>query len=207
MTTYVEFKEFYLREIWREGDQALELDLDKLVKRAEAHISRALRQTAVVLSHTATIVVDNTALPGDFKEVISVSLDGKTLTLRDLAYEANSLSPTRLAYEQGTCYWIKGDTLSLNLPVIVSPSRELTMVYYAGIVPYASEPLLPFYDKHPDFYTAALNVEVYSYLRDFDLSAEYNTKFATLLEEMQRESNYMMYPSGQLQTPMPDTQL
>lgn len=206
MTTYAEFKDFYIREIWREGDTALISDLDRLIARAEAHISRALRQTSVIGTHTVNLLTDNTALPGDFREVLNASIDGKPLTLRDLGYEAAALSPTKLSFEAGKYYWIKGNDILFNLPTLVSPPLPLTMTYYAGVVPYASNPALPFYDKHPDFYTAAVNVEVYGYLRDFALSQEYNSKFSMLLEEMQRESGYMMYPSGQLQTPMPDTQ-
>jgi len=55
-----------------------------------------------------------------------------------------------------------------------------------------------FYDANPDFFLAALDVQVYTYLREFELSQEKNNNYAVLLETMIRNSNYARWPSGSL---------
>lgn len=202
MTTYAEFKSFYLREIWREGDAALEQDLDRLIARAEAKIKRDLSDAKLVELLEMPIMQSPVALPGDFSEAISVSLDGATLSLvsPDLFHKnTTASSPYRSA---GSMYCVVGNNLLINILPQFEESA-LVLQYYSGLTPFSLNPVAPYYDVNPDFYTAAVNVEVYNYLRDFDLSAEYNGKYAKLLEDMQRRSSYTLFPSGQLITQIP----
>lgn len=204
MTTYSEFKDFYLREIWREGDDALMQDLDKLISRAESRISRDLRHINVARQTLISASTQYTALPGDFREIISVTRDGYPLQLVSLDRANSYLQPNNQRAYEGTVYWLMGNKqLEINLPEAFDPPVDLLISYFMGLVPYATDPPSPFYDEHPDFYTAAVNVAVYSYLRDFELSAEYNSQYDKLLEGMRVESNYIMFPSGQLDMPMP----
>ena len=206
MTTYADFKAFYLREIWREGDAALEGDLDRLIKRAEAKMSRDLRQQNLQASFVFPLLgnVTNTVpLPGDFRELVNLYVDGKSLKSVDATRFPEYMDDYWLNGFPCTTYCISGGYIMLNARAPITVGNSLAMTYYRGITPYASNPVTPFYDTNPDFYTAAVNTEVYQYLRDFELSAEYNGKYTKLLEDMQRDSNYAQWPSGQLDMPLP----
>lgn len=205
MTSYAEFAPYYLRSIWREGDDALTEDLPRLVKEAEARISRDLRDANIVTTQEVLVVSpeDTVPLPADFRELLKLDFVSERVARAVSPDSMNAIRRQENSYRDANIiyYSIYGGNINLarwDVGII-----GLTMTYYMGIKPFSTIPDTPsFYDRHPDFFLAALNVQTYSYMRDFDLSNEYNSKYGALLEDMRRESNYTMYPSGQLTTPL-----
>lgn len=205
MTSYAEFAPYYLRSIWREGDDALTEDLPRLVKEAEARISRDLRDANIVTTQEVLVVPpeDTVPLPADFRELLKLDFVSERVSRAVSPDSMNAIRRQENSYRDANIiyYSIYGGNINLarwDVGII-----GLTMTYYMGIKPFSTIPDTPsFYDRHPDFFLAALNVQTYSYMRDFDLSNEYNSKYGALLEDMRRESNYTMYPSGQLTTPL-----
>lgn len=190
MTTYAEFQTNYIDDLWRTGDTALASALPRMMKKAEAQISRDLRDSDMV-TMTALSVAEGANfidLPADFREVIAVVINAETV----LSSTGVTSSPDRSKYA------ILGNKLYLPYQAIAASPIEVHMTYYMGIVPYETEPAVPFYDKHPDFYTAALNVHAYDYLREFTLKAQNEATYESLKEGMIRSSNYARWPSGQL---------
>lgn len=201
MTTYAEFQAYYLRTIWREGDTVFETDLPKLIKEAEARINRDLRRhniTSSFVEENAT--EDSLELPGDFREMITVSIEDRAPAkfvpyVQFLQEERNK----KVGYD---CYTINNNRVYFTLKNSPDPVK-VSLNYYAGVTPYEDDPETPFYDLYPDFYKAAVHIQAYSYLRDFDLSTEYNTQYGVLLDSMVRDSNYAVFPSGQLSGNLP----
>lgn len=213
MTTYAEFQEYYLRAIWRVGDADLQADLPKLMKEAEARINRDLKHTRLANSDTENYAFPGlivVALPADFSEMISVVLGGDSypcsvLPLSEIQKIQGEINEGKSLDKSLTVYGIAGD--SLYAPSASDTGASVFMTYYIKVPAYEDLAVgqTSFYDKYPDFYIAALNVQVYNYLRDFNLSGEYNGKYTDILESMQRDSHYTMFPSGQLgQAMMPD---
>lgn len=197
MTTYAEFQEYYLREIWREGDAALQADLPKLIRKAEARIKRDLKAQGLTGTVTLTSTTDNkVALPGDFGEAVAVSINGIPSSVV-AGSNINALTASTGAV-RGGCFAIRGGYLYANGTGTVDIPLDVKLVYQMGLVPYADEPVAPFYDQNPDFYTTVLNIYVYEYLRDLEMKAANDASYATLLESMERDSNYAKYPSGLL---------
>lgn len=236
MTTLSEFSAYYLRSIWREGDAALTADLPRLIKEAEARISRDLRDANLIATTTIgfPIATDSLPLPPDFRELVSVdfyhgisaqAVSYPTLMrIREFHRQYENDPVMYYAIQGGRIHfskWMEADEpvvasspsnpssiyaaakLAITAPgVVYSEATAATITYHRGITPMNNTDEVSFYDLHPDFFLAAVHVQAYSYMRDFELSAEYNTKYANLLEDMRRQSNYTMYPSGQLGSPL-----
>lgn len=205
MTNLAEFSDYYLRSIWREGDQSLEKDLPKLISEAEARISRDFRDSRITM--TAQVLTtgteDSIQLPSDFKELLSVEFVSECLA-RAVSYDAlMSIRRQEKAYRRGNILYYAVNNGAIHFARWDNGNIVVTITYYAGVPPFPTAAgATSFYDRHPDFFMAALNAQTYKYLRDFELSAEYNQNYLALLEDMRRESNYIMYPSGQLTTPL-----
>lgn len=201
MTTVLDFRAYYLRRVWREGDTALISDFPLLVKEAEARISRDFREWRLVNSATEVVPSNNYFdLPADFGEMLSLSVAGRPYTAIGSADFLRL--PARCALPN---YSLSAASVFFNRGDVTDPVT-VDYTYYMNVQPMdfvADGAEAGFYDLHPDFFLAALDVQVYTYMRDFDLSAENNSKYGGLLETMQRDSNYKMFPSGQLGSPMP----
>lgn len=208
MTSYAEFAPYYLRSIWREGDAALIEDLPRLVKEAESRISRDLRDANIVTTQEIALVApaDTVPLPADFRELIKLDFVSDKVARAVSPDTMNAIRRQEGAYRDASALYYAIYGGSVHIARWGGGIIGLTMTYYMGVRPFSTTPDTPsFYDRHPDFFLAALNVQTYGYMRDFDLSNEYNGKYVALLEDMRRESNYTMYPSGQMASPMPDT--
>lgn len=207
MTTYAEFQDYYTREMWRVGDVDWQQDLPTLIKKAEAKISRDLRHNAIIGS-TSFVAVDSSPLPlpGDFKEALIVIVQNNR-PLTPLAMSARAWAAEQL--KQGVSeplpgyYAIFDKKLHINVGGSAENPIPVSITYYRGLEPYESDPAEPFYDTNPDFYEAALNVQAYKYLKDYELSAENNSQYDMLLEAMRAESEYLRYPSGQIAVQLP----
>lgn len=205
MTSLAEFAPYYLRSIWREGDAALTEDLPRLVKEAEARISRDLRDANIVTTQDLVVAppADAVPLPADFRELVKLDFVSERVARAVSPDSMNAIRRQESAYRDANLIYYSIYGGNINLSRWDNSTIGLTMTYHMGVQPFATTPDTPsFYDRHPDFFLAALNVQTYGYMRDFDLSNEYNGKYVALLEDMRRESNYTMYPSGQLTTPL-----
>ena len=203
MTTVEKFTSYYLRRLWREGDQDLTGDLPMLVKEAEARMSRDIREHSIAknVALTAQPGEDFFVLPADYSEFISLNLaDAQPARLISM----DELSRIRAVTPQGRAdvfalfgnriYFARGrgDTTSY----IIAP-----LAYHIKVPPAPMDTLdgqMGFYDENPDYFLAALDVQTYAYLREYELSSEKNAIYGGLLETMIRNSNYARWPSGTL---------
>ena len=205
MTSIAEFTPYYLRSIWREGDQALIEDLPRLVKEAESRISRDLRDANIVTTQEILVAAPayTVPLPADFRELVKLDFVSARVARAVSPDSMNAIRRQERAYRDANVIYYSIYGGNIHLARWDVGTIGLNMTYHMGIQPFATTPDTPsFYDRHPDFFLAALNAQTYGYMRDFDLSNEYNSKYVALLEDMRRESNYTMYPSGQLTTPL-----
>lgn len=202
MTTVTDFVGYYLRRLWREGDQDLTDDLPRLVKEAEARISRDIRENNLVHTEIISSSAPDTHinLPADFNELVSVSFDGGPPSTLIEAAQLSRYRSVTPHDENLSVFSIQGNKLWFL--------RGAAIYDYSVAVTYHMKPIpatmhLPdsdmvFYDLHPDFFLAALDVQTYAYLREYDLSGEKNSVYTNLIETMVRQSNYAQWPSGQL---------
>lgn len=201
MTTVTDFASYYLRRLWREGDQDLINDLPQLVKEAEARMSRDIREhsLATTVKLVAEPGVDYFTIPVDFSELIGFNLsDGRPsrLVSMDELYRIRSVTPQGRA----DVYAVQGNKIYFAAPF--NPAFvSAPLSYYMKVPPAPMEQpaaQMGFYDLHPDYFLSALDVQSYTYLREYELSSEKNAIYGSLLETMIRNSNYARWPSGQL---------
>lgn len=201
MTTVEKFTSYYLRRLWREGDQELTDDLPMLVKEAEARMSRDIREHS--LAQTVNLAADPITkaftIPADYLELLSASFDGYSPAR---LVSMDELSRIRRVTQEGrsNVFAMQGGFIHIahgNLAGI----PKVKFSYFIKVPPAPMEQPdenMGFYDLHPDFFLSALDVQVYAYLREYELSQEKNGIYAGLLETMIRNSNYARWPSGQL---------
>lgn len=203
MTTIADFVGYYLRRLWREGDADLTSDLPRLVKEAEARMSRDIREHSI--AKNVVLVAepgdDFFTLPADYSELISLNLaDGQASRL----VSVDELSRIRAVTPQG-----RADVFALLANRIyfsrgaVEPTHYISapLAYHIKVPPAPMDTPdgeMGFYDVNPDYFLAALDVQSYAYLREYDLSSEKNAIYGSLLETMIRNSNYARWPSGTL---------
>lgn len=204
MTTLAEFTPYYLRSVWREGDAALTQDLPRLVKEAEARISRDIRDARIMGVFDLAVVSPDTSapLPADFREIADVSFAGGVQARAVPFSQLQDVRARRLWHGASVFHYsIYNDAVHVLLGDNLAVAARIS--YYAGLAPFdkVKDGQQSFYDMHPDFFLSALNAQVQNYLRDFELAAAFETKYAALLEDMRRESYYIAYPSGQLPSP------
>ena len=201
MTTVQRFSEYYLRRLWRVGDQDLEQDLPQLVKEAEARMSRDIRENSLVNSLTLIAAPEDDffPLPADYNELISFSPDG--------VYPATLVSMEDLSRIRHVTPEGRTDVFAMqgNSLYVARGAHDMflngTLVYHMKVPPADmtnENAEMPFYDLHPDFFLAALDAQTYSYLREYELSQEKNTIYLSLVETMIRQGNYARWPSGAL---------
>lgn len=211
MPTYDEFKSYYTRKMWRQGDTDWETDLPQLIRKAEAQISRDLRYQDLMTTGSVEPLADPSfQVPADCREFVSIRLRGDNykqgkFISPDLFREFEN-TPSKQLEPAGT-YWCQIGNTVRTIGNITDQDGNYFAVdfdYYVGITPFEDTPAgSSFYDLHPDFYEAALNVQAYDYLKDFELSSLYEGKYQSLLEDMRRESEYKQFPSGLIDVQLP----
>ena len=205
MTTFADFQDYFLRLMWRTGDTEFTADLPRLVKKAEARINRDLRLIGQTVEYITTLdTADNFELPADYVEARSITVEGypgflRPITLQDMmARRADGRRSMSFAQDQNIMY--------INLAPDATNPPYVTMIYYCKVVPFETideDTDDTFYDKYPDFYEAALRVQCYDYLREFELSAEYNGKYQQLLEGMREFNASKQFPAGAIPFELP----
>lgn len=217
MTTYASFKDYYLRSIWRTGDTNLLTDFDKLVVKAEKRIERDLRQNQlpIIVSLLLPAGLNYVELTVPAQSVESVrwlaqpnNLKAEVYTYQDWRehYERYDSCRDGTRYAMGS-YKEDEDSPLLTYLYININSDDSETIQVTGapqFLSFTTNPLYPYYDVEPDFFEAALNVQVYKYLREFELSQEYQADYLGLLEDMRRKAAYERFPTSPLPSPMPD---
>ncbi len=211
MTTYAQFQEYYTRKMWRVGDIDWTTDLPQLIRKAERKISRDLRNQDLMSSGEVQVTDNNFPLPSDLREFTSIRLVGDRYPQGQFVSQAEYQKIQGSAgaaigyttYFKGRYFCQIGNTVFFTGFVDANAPDTVKFSYYMGVMPYESDPPEPFYDKHPDFYEAALNVQAYEYLKDFELSGQYENSYQILLDDMRRESEYQNFPSGQVDSRPP----
>lgn len=205
---YTEFQTYFTRKMWRTGDTDWDTDLPQLINKAEARIRRDLQYQPLLKSQDFVITEDEFDIPADFKEAASVYLEGspgagaKALSIGQFRVIQNQFNSGSTGFK-GMYFCPFGMKMLVLTGATVDTPQTVKLDYYMGLVPYATDPAIPFYDLHPDFYEAALNVQAYEYLRDFELSGEYNNSYIDLLNGMRADSEYLERPSGMMPTIVP----
>lgn len=210
MTTFADFQSYYTRKLWRVGDSDWVTDLPVLVKKAEARINRDLRYTDMSASVVVAATADTFPMPSDAREITSLSCSddadaGSASAMSPSDYRTMLGSYGTATGHYGKHFSITGSTVHFVTGATVSVPVNLDLSYYMGLVAYADFGGVgdAFYDTYPDFYEAALNIEAYEYLKDFDLASIYEAKYVSVLESMRADSEYRRYPSGQISNRLP----
>jgi hypothetical protein len=199
---YADFKAYLLRALWRTGDGDFEADLDVLIRKAESRINRDLREITATKSVDIEITTNTFDLPTDYVEATAV-------VIRD---SGTYLSPTTvqrfMALDDqdatGNLFVIVGRQMRvLQNPSATEPMTVQLTYYYRAPAFAATVGDNQFYEDAPDFYEAAVRVQCYDYLREFELSAEYNGVYASLLESMEKDSTRREFPAGAIDCPLP----
>jgi len=184
MTTYAEFQSYVIRTVWRTGDQDLTSDLPMLIKAAEARINRDIADITLETTATETAVDGNNVfdLPSDYKAM-------KSVTPIVLSTGIVPLPPLNAAdIQAGAPGWaINAGKLIVRVPE--GGAGDLNYNYIMKLVPYSDDPADPFYDKQPDFYMAAVLMQVFPYLREYELLPAYTQTYGAVLVSM--ENDYM----------------
>lgn len=206
MTTVAQLRDYVMRYLWREGDDAFIEDFPQLIKATEARISRDVNTIGMTSTYEDSPAVSPFfTLPADLKEVIQVTIDG--VPARLMAYPEFSRINGHYSLSCPTSYALLGNDIHFSRRHIVAPNTITVKIDYWMKVPAMDtsdpEAAADFYDLYPDFFLAAFNVQAYKYLRDFALSDDNNATYLALLETMIREHNYRLYPSGQLRMDLP----
>ena len=202
MTTYAAFQDYYLRRMWRQGDADLTQDLPSLIREAEARIKRDVRNTDLTSVLEVAVTEGAVPLPGDFREVLSFkALQDDCLPMTFVppnefsAYNTNS-SGNRAGLNKVASVF--NNNINFVSNATVEDPTNLELIYYLGITPYETDPATPFYDLHPDFFLAAVDIQYYTYIRDFALANEFKGTYQEIWSSLETDSNYRMFPSGNL---------
>ena len=206
MTTYSEFQDYYTEKMWRTGDTAWTTNLPTLIRKAEARISRDLRVNDLYTDESGDVTVPYIDRPGDFREMVSLQYVDTTGNLRNsaTALPLQQFVGYSSKFDQGDtsyagCYYtVTADQIKLLANASVEAPVGYQMTYIRGITGYETDPAEPFYDLEPDFFEAALNIQAYDWLKDYNLVQTYNDEYTRLLNGMVTDSNYKIFPSGQL---------
>ena len=207
MTTFTEFQEYFIRLMWRTGDTEFANDLPRLVKKAEARINRDLRQIGMTAEYLGTLEgVDRFELPLDYVEARSVTIDGINAVFRAITWQEMAARRSDGTTFSNT-YAQDGGYMYLNINPNSGVVQWVRMSYYSKVRPFDTvedeNDTTGFYDQHPDFFEAALRVQCYDYLREFELSAEFNGKYEQLLNTMKELKISQEFPAGALPVQLP----
>lgn len=210
MTTFADFQSYYTRKMWRVGDADWATDLPRLVKKAEARINRDLRQTELSTSTVISATANSFTMPADAREISSLSTAAspasaaaRAMSPSEYTSMLNQYGSTQRNYDR--FFSVTGNTVHYETGATVDAPVSINLSYMMGITPYADYAGVgdSFYDSNPDFYEAALNIEAYEYLKDFDLASIYEAKYVSVLDSMRADSEYHRYPSGQISNRLP----
>lgn len=207
MTTFVEFTEYFLRLMWRTGDADFEADLPRLIKKAEARINRDLRQIGMTAEYLGSLDgVDSFELPSDYVEARSLTIDGTNAIFRATTWQEMAARRSDGVTFTNT-FAQDGNSMYVNINPNSGVVQWVRMSYYTKVRPFDTvtdeDDDTVFYDQHPDFFEAALRVQCYDYLREFELSAEFNGKYQQLLETMKELKISQEFPAGALPVQLP----
>jgi hypothetical protein len=205
MTTFSDFQDYFLRLMWRTGDTEFTLDLPRLVKKAEARINRDLRLIGQTADYQTPLEnEDSFTLPDDYAEARAITVEGYPGFLRPITLQ--DMQARRADGRYSMSFAQDGNIMFINLRPDATSPPYVSMSYYTKVPPYelVDDPEAEtFYDKYPDFYEAALRVQCYDYLREFELSAEYNGKYQQLLEGMREFNASQQFPAGAIPFELP----
>jgi hypothetical protein len=199
---YVDFKAYLLRALWRTGDADFEADLDVLVRKAESRINRDLREITATKSVEIVITSNTFDLPTDYVEATAVVIQSQGLYLSPTTVQRFIALDDQDA--TGNLFVIVGRQMRvLQNPTAIEPMTILLTYYFKAPAFATIIGDSQFYEDAPDFYEAAVRVQCYDYLREFELSAEYNGVYAGLLESMEKDSIRREFPAGPIDCPLP----
>ena len=205
MTTFADFQVYFMRLMWRTGDTDFQTDLPMLVKKAEARINRDLRLIGQKSEYVGFLENDDFFdLPPDYVEASAVTVAGYPGFLRPITWQ--DMQARRAGGRYSMSFAQDGNTMYINLQPDSTNPPEFRVSYFAKAAPFENvdDPEVEtFYDKYPDFYEAALRVQCYDYLREFELSAEYNGKYQQLLDGMREFNSRQEFPAGAIPVQLP----
>lgn len=184
LASYAALKASVARRLGRDGDAALESELDDYVDLAEARFQRELRLRAQEQRATATLDQAYLDLPADFLELRNIQLNAEPLGSLDC------VSPEIIdrSYPQGTAarprvYAILGSALQFAPP----PDQEyqVEIDYWKRFDPLSDSTTTNWLLANaPDVYLFATLVEAAQATGDSALWQEYESRLAAALDKL-----------------------
>ena len=184
--TYAEFTAYVMRYLWREGDTSFAVDLDLIIKSAEAKLTRDLKGHPCMTVTGASLPMPTTVavLPAEARRLVSVNRasDGYPLTStsKEVVAKIRAQGPTGF----NAHYCIQGRNIEVPYPA------DLTLDYQR-VVPSFKGTGAQFLVDDPgyfDLYLTAVLSESPMYLRNDERAplweAAYDKKLASVRDEI-----------------------
>lgn len=183
LSTYAELKSAVAD--WLERSD-LAARIPDFIRLAEAQINRALREREMTRRATAVITDPSSAAPPDLLEVrtLTLSLGADTWRLTPMPPEALCDEPANQTGRPR--FWsLVGDEFRYH--PAPGHAYTATLTYFVRLPPLSdAAPSNWLLNEHPDIYLFAALKEAAPFLRDAQLTATFETKYRTALEEVRQ---------------------
>lgn len=200
---YADYKAFVLRTLQRDGDTVLEVDLDELIRGAEAKLTRDLRSLQTVFTDEPLVVLDQTSdLPSAVRRVTLLRDAPAGATLRITSPDTMATLQSRDYQTPVQFYSIVGRKLRLAGPL----PRTLYMDYVAKVPSYQDTDAQPYRDDgvYTDLYDAAVLAETPMYLRDDERVGNWVNLYNQKIESANNDNDRVEWGSAPLGSMLPE---
>ena len=204
-TSYADFQTYVLRTLWRVGDADLTSDLPRLIREAEARMSRDLRieDNTTIFEHT--FESNEVALPADYQEIRSVDFEpwGTAAYITPQQY-AKKLVDNRDNIQPPPFYTVMTKRLLLLGNIGVDSSVDVSVLYYTKLPPFEDNTdLNQFYEDYPDMYLAAVLQRTYVYMRDTEKAGIFEQQYANLAQSVMDNEGSRKYAGAPIHMGLP----
>ena len=204
---YADFQTYMLERTWRVGDAAIITHFDTLVHNAEKAIMRTVKMYELTKTHNETITTNPWTLPSDYKELISLMIDGDTMyhQAATAAHNREEVAANLLSNQNSDRpgFSVIGDTIVFDRSISADNSAVITMDYYFELVPYITEPADPFRDEYPEIFDAAVAWQIYDFSKDAEGKAEQEKIFTSAAEALKQDQLRHQFPAGPMKIRLP----
>lgn len=206
--TYLEFRDFLLRYLWRTGDPDMEPDVSVFVRLAEGRLNRDLliedRSTLAYADANSNAIT----LPADF--AVMRSIEAPNVTNRDqrgMSYVPPA-SMTRIRAETNQTnfspvFSIHGNTLLLSGPFSVSAPTRLEILYYNKIPSFETDDASWVEAQYFDLFLYAVLSQTATYLREDPRLAIWKQEYSSALASVLSFNEKKAFTTGPLNVLLP----
>lgn len=200
--TYEEFTEYVTRYLWREGDTSFVVDLDMIIKAAEAKLTRDLKShpRLTVTGLAFPMTTTSADLPSGFRRPISVvrTSDGYPLTATSKEHIAKIRAQAPTSFSAYYC--IQGRTIEVPYAV------DLTLDYQKSVPSFKDTTEQWMVDEagYFDLYLVAVLSESPMYLRNDERAPLWAQMYTDKLTSVKDEIVYMEFGDAPLGATYPE---